>query len=457
MRPRGDIHDDRGRMERALAVFADVKRSEAAQALLMLTNLFLLLVGYYILKTVREPLILATGGAELKSYAAAGQAVILMGFIPLYGWLASRVDRLKLIVIVLSFFIANVELFHFAGLARVPYVGVVFYIWVGIFSLAAIAQFWSFANDIYSQEAGARLFPLIAIGATAGSPIGAQIAKKLFEGGVDPFNMLHLTAAILLAHLGLYWVVSSMGAGKITTRTIEAARLSGPDGFQLVLRNPYLRWAALVFVLLNVVNTNGEYIVGSLAVQAAKGAAASDPTVKIGAYIGTFYGEYFFYVNVLAVLLQAFLVSRVVRYFGFRGVMLALPFVALGTYGFVAAGAGFALTRWLKTAENSTDYSVMNTGRQMLWLPTTRDEKYKGKQAIDTFFTRAGDVLSAGVIYAGTTWLGVGVSGFAAINVIVIVLWIGAIAVMLKKHGVLTGEYQGATGRSLSPEEWAVA
>ncbi len=57
--------------------------------------------------------------------------------------------------------------------------------------------------------------------------------------------------------------------------------------------------------------------------------------------------------------------------------------------------------RWIKTAENATDYSIMNTARQLLWLPTTREEKYKAKQAIDTFFVRGGDVLSAAVVYAG--------------------------------------------------------
>jgi AAA family ATP:ADP antiporter len=446
MQDDGHPPGERGGLERALGVFADVRRGEAGRALLMLANLFLLLVGYYILKTVREPLILATGGAELKSYAAAGQAVLLMGFIPLYGWLAARVDRLKLIVVVLLFFVANIELFHFAGLAQVPYVGVVFYIWVGIFSLATIAQFWSFANDIYGPEDGARLFPLIAIGATAGSPLGAAIAERLFQAGVNPYNMLHITAAILLVHLALYWLVTSRVPRTGAAQAVASQRLSGPGGFALVLRSPYLRWAALLFILLNIVNTNGEYIIGKLALHAAKAAAASNPSVDVSAFIGTFYGDYFFYVNVLAVLIQALLVSRIVRRFGFAGVMLALPFVALGTYGLVAAGAGFALTRWLKTAENSTDYSIMNTGRQMLWLPTTRDEKYKGKQTIDTFFTRAGDVLSAGVVYAGTTWLGFGVAGFAAANLAVTLVWIGAVLMVLKKQALLTapGAEKGA-------------
>src|SRR5262245_56985137 len=118
----------KSRLDRALGLFTDVRAGEGATALLMLANIFLLLVCYSILKTVREPLIVLGGGAELRSYAAAGQAVLLMGFVPLYSWFAGRVDRAKLLVGVGLFFIAGLELFAVAAGAGVPYIGVVFFI-----------------------------------------------------------------------------------------------------------------------------------------------------------------------------------------------------------------------------------------------------------------------------------------------------------------------------------------
>src|SRR5215210_1262804 len=160
-------------VDRLMRPFTDVRAGEGAAAALMLLSLFLLLVGYYVLKTVREPLILEGGGAEIASYSAAGQAVVLVGFIPLFGWLASRVPRLKLVLGTIGFFIVCIELFYAAVASHVPYVGVAFYIWLGIYNNATIALFWSFANDVYSRDAGERLFPMIAIGATAGSPLGA--------------------------------------------------------------------------------------------------------------------------------------------------------------------------------------------------------------------------------------------------------------------------------------------
>ena len=182
-----------GPLDRLLGLFSEVQPGEGARALLMLVNVFLILVSYYVIKTVREPLILGTevpgflqalgihGAAEVKTFAAAGQALVLMVFVPAYSWFASRVSRMKLIVGVTLFFAANILAFAVAVHAGVPFVGVAFYVWVGFFSLSIIAQFWSYANDIYTKDAGNRLFPIIGIGATAGSPVGAWVAGRLFH------------------------------------------------------------------------------------------------------------------------------------------------------------------------------------------------------------------------------------------------------------------------------------
>ncbi len=428
---------------RALRLFGDVRTGEAGTALLMLLNLFLLLVGYYILKTVREPLVLATGGAEMKSYASAGQALTLMGLIPLYGWLASRVERLMLITWVLLFFVANVELFNLGLRVHVPYLGFVFFIWVGIFSLATIAQFWSYANDLYRREDGERLFPMIAIGATAGSWAGSKIAELLFQSGMAPADMLHLTTLLLFVHLGLYRAINARES-KREGGPAPGAGLAGPGGFSLVFASRYLKLIGLLLILLNIVNTTGEYIISRSVVAAAAAARAQDPTVSVEAFIGAFYGSYFFWVNCAAVLLQALVAPRLVRYLGLPGVILALPLVSLSAYGLIGAGVAFTLLRWAKIAENATDYSIMNTGRQMLWLPTSREEKYKAKQTLDTFFVRTGDVIAAGIVFAGTQWLGLGVTGFARSNVALCVLWLVMAWLVLRENRSLVGRGAGA-------------
>jgi AAA family ATP:ADP antiporter len=409
------------RLDRALSLFTDVRPGEAATALLLLANIFVLLVCYSVLKTVREPLILLGGGAEVRSYAAAGQALLLIGFVPLYSWFANRVDRGTLLVGVGLFFIAGLELFAAAVSAGVPYMGVVFFIWIGIFNISLIAQFWSFANDLYSKEAGDRLFPIIMVGMTAGAPLGSFIAARLFRSGVGPAAMLHLGAGLLALSVCIYLYLHRHAERR---RPAPAPMLNASGGFRLVLGNRYLLLIAALVVLLNVVNTTGEYLVARLLSDHVSELAQMDAGFNKQAYIGAFSGEYQFWVNVGALLMQALVTSRLVKYAGLTGVLFALPLIALGGYAIIAAGAGFSLVRWIKTAENATDYSVMNTGRQLLWLPTSRDEKYKAKQAIDTFCVRAGDVLSASVVFAGANLLNLTVSQFAAVNVAFTIVWL---------------------------------
>jgi AAA family ATP:ADP antiporter len=437
-----------GMLDRLLGLFSDVHAGEGRRALLMLLNVFLILVAYYIIKTVREPLILGTevpgflqalgitSAAEIKTFASAGQALVLMAFVPAYSWLSSRVSRMKLIVSVTLFFVANILAFAVAVHAGLSYIGVIFYIWVGFFSLSIIAQFGSYGNDIYSKEAGNRLFPVIGLGATAGSPVGAWVAERLFHAHVSPHLMLYLAAALLALTLVIYLAVN-LGlrdrAGSNVAPVVEEPLGKG-NAFRLVFANRYILLIAVLLIILNIVNTLGEYLLSDLVVAHAADLAAADSTFDQDAYIGAFYGSYFFWVNVIAVLLQAFVAARLVKRFGLAGVLFALPIIALGAYGFIALGATLVIVRWAKTAENSTDYSLMNTAKHMLWLRTTREEKYKAKQAVDSFFVRIGDLLAAFVVFAGTAWLALDTSGFALLNLGFVVIWLVLAWALVKRN-----------------------
>jgi len=434
-----------GLFDRLLGVFTEVRPGEGARAVTMLVNIFLILVSYYIIKTVREPLILTTdvpewlkalgiaGPAEVKTYAAAGQALVLMAFVPAYSWFASRVDRMKLVFGVTAFFVANILLFAFAVHAEVDHIGVFFYVWVGLFSLSIVAQFWSYANDIYTKDAGNRLFPIIGVGMTAGSPIGAWIAERMFHAHLSPHLMLYLAAALLASTAGLYAVINRGGSGQRQAGAAKAA-IGGKGAFSLVFASRYIKLIVILLIVLNIVNTVGEYILSHLVVAHAEEAVRANPAFDKNAYIGAFYGSYFLWVNIAAVVLQMLVAPRLVKRFGLAGVLFALPLMSLGAYGFVAIGATIAIVRWAKTAENSTDYSVMNTARQLLWLPTSREEKYKAKQAVDSFFVRLGDLTAAFVVFAGTSWLALEARGFAIVNVAFVLVWLGLAFVLVREN-----------------------
>jgi AAA family ATP:ADP antiporter len=407
-------------LDRALRVFGDVRAGEGRDVLLLVSNVFLLLSGYYILKVVREPLILATGGAELKSYAAAAQAVALMAVVPAYSRLASRVDRLRLTVWVLSANLACVLAFIVGGAMKVPYLGFAFYVWLGIFVSMTVAQFWSFANDLYSKEDGERLFPLIGIGSTAGAPVGAWLAAQLFGTGSSPFLLMGIAAVVILAHLALYLPFSR---GRAARTGQAGGGLGQSDGFALVLKKPYLRNMMVLLVMLNLVNTVGEYVLSRTVLAVAEQREALHLIADKESFIGSAYGRFNVLVSLVSLVLQSLVASRLVKRFGLAGVLFPLPFIALGGYGLIAAGGAVMVVAYTKLAENSTDYSLMNTAKQMLWLPTSREEKYKAKQAIDTFFVRFGDLCAAGLVFVGTM-VGLSIRGFAAINILLVLVWL---------------------------------
>ncbi|NLT68135.1 MAG: MFS transporter [Acidobacteria bacterium] len=425
-----EVPEKKNPVERLMSLFSEVRAEEVTSALLLALTIFLLLGAYYILKPVREALILSEQGAEVKSYSAAGQAVLLLGLVPLYGWVASKVSRIRLLSGLTLFFVGNLVLFWFFGTRGVRE-GVVFFIWLGIFNLFMVSQFWAFANDIYTEEQGKRLFPFIGIGMSVGALAGASSVDILIERfALGPYSLMLLACGILLICLFLILVVNArelrFAPREIVKRSNEPLGKEG--GFQLLLNDRYLFWIAGMVVLLNVVNTTGEYVLGKLVVEEMAN-TPGDPKILIS----QFYSKFYFMTNLLGLVLQAFVTSRVIRYMGVRGALFILPLVALASYSVLALAPLLAVVRWTKIAENSTEYSIMNTVRHALWLPTTREAKYKAKAAVDTFCQRGGDVLQAGIVYVGTS-VGAGIAGFSWLNVVFTLVWLFVASRIFLEH-----------------------
>jgi AAA family ATP:ADP antiporter len=406
--------------------------------LLLGANIFLLLGAYYILKTVREALILSEGGAEIKSYSAAAQAALLLLIIPAYSRLASQVNRDRLISLVTIFFASHLVIFYILGRSGVP-VGILFFLWVGIFNVLVIAQFWALANDLYSKEQGKRLLPVVGIGSSVGAWLGSVYAGKLLPA-FGTFGLMLVAGALILASVLIGRLLRRFSGSFSASGKAEAEKpLARQGAFQLIFSNRYLFWIAMLMLVVNIVNTTGEFILSKLVVENADQliALGEVPVEQKAVFIGAFYSSFFGWVNLVGMLLQLFIVSRIFSYIGVRGALFVLPLIALGSYGFVAILPLLSLVRLTKVVENATDYSVQNTARQALFLPTSREAKFKAKAAIDSFFWRAGDVLSATVVFVGVR-LGFGIWNYAAINILFALLWLAIVTVITREHKKLS-------------------
>jgi AAA family ATP:ADP antiporter len=433
-------------LDRFFGHFTRLRAGEGRSVALFFTYALLMMVSYYVLKTIREPLLLTGPSAAIKSYAYAATAGILLLVVPVYGAVFRNTGKQQLTRYVTLFSVASLLLFYLAGRAGMD-VAFAYYVWVGIFGLMITAQFWGFAADSYNVKSGQRLFPVIMIGATLGGLVAPWLSGTLFPTAGPWLLML---AAIVLLALTLPFVGWSRAAvppGSRSTGPQEGEREHGGafGGITLVITDRYLLLLALMVVLLNWVNTTGEYILAELTVRYADAQVAAGSDVVKANFIAGFYGDFFFTVNLLTLLLQVFLVARVIRWIGVGWALMVLPLVTLAGYGLVAFIPIFSLIRVIKILENSTDYSLMSTARHSLYLPLSPAQKYEGKTTIEAFFWRFGDLLQAGAIYAGLNWLHFDIREFAIVNVVLSGFWLlvaWRLARMYRTRELAAGEHQ---------------
>ncbi|MGH7806391.1 MAG: NTP/NDP exchange transporter, partial [Candidatus Binatia bacterium] len=247
-------------------LFSDVRAGEGSTGLALLASCFFLLLTTYLLKPARDGLLASAGipglsDMELKAYSSFSQSILLLAIVPLYTRLAARLGRRSLVTAVTLFFVSNLLVFGCLQpgwlVENVPLLGIVFYLWFGVFNLLAIVQFWSFAADFYSDEGGTRLFPVIAFGATAGAAVGAWLAGALVRSGLaTTYTLLWLGAGALLVALALLRFADARDAGEPVVADSGRGNWSGRGAFRLVISDRYLLATAVLVLFANWVKTN---------------------------------------------------------------------------------------------------------------------------------------------------------------------------------------------------------
>jgi AAA family ATP:ADP antiporter len=194
------------------------------------------------------------------------------------------------------------------------------------------------------------------------------------------------------------------------------------------------------------VNTNGENLLfrviqETLAGQAAAQGLTDSSNVLAFTRAGTtaFYGDFYFWVNIVALLLQAFVASRLLKYGGFATIALMLPVIALLSYTAMALLPILFVVKMMKIAENATDYSINNTARHVLWLPVSSEMKFRGKPAIDTLYVRLGDGLAAITVFTGVQVLAISTQSFFIFNVSLVICWLAFSVMMIREYRKASG------------------
>ncbi len=357
---------------------------ERAAALWSFAYFFMLLAGYYVLRPLRDQMGIA-GGVKNLPWLFTATFVALLVAQPLYGALVAKLPRARFIPIVYHFFVANLVLFWLLltlGVAT-EIVARVFFVWVSVFNLFAVAVFWSFMADLFTAEQGKRLFGFIGAGGTAGALLGPVITIGL-SVPLGPVNLL-IAAAVLL-EAAVFCVHRLERAATLHAGAHPEQRRVGGGAFAALpelIRSPYLigisAWVSLLSFGATILYFEQANIV-SATVQGA------DAQTRIFASIDLA-------VNLLTLATQVFATGRLLKRFGTGVLAGALPAVYVVGFAALALAPSVVVVVVVQVVQRWMNFAIANPARQVFFTVVGREEKYKAKNLIDVVIYRGSDAL----------------------------------------------------------------
>jgi AAA family ATP:ADP antiporter len=356
---------------------------ERAAALWSFAYFFALLAGYYVLRPLRDQMGIA-GGVRNLPWLFTATFVTLIVAQPLYGALVAKLPRARFVPIVYHFFVANLVIFWLLltlGIAPVL-VARVFFVWLSVFSLFAIAVFWSFMADLFTAEQGKRLFGFIGAGGTAGGLLGPLITIGL-SVPLGAINLL-IAAAVLL-ELAVFCVHRLERATTRAGALPEPKRVGGSAFAALpeLVRSPYLigvaAWISLLSLCATIVYFEQANIIA---------AVVHDRDVQTRIFAGIDLA-----VNLLSLATQVFVTGQVLKRFGTGVAAGALPAVYVVGFAALFLAPTLAVVVTLQVVQRWMNFAIANPARQVFFTVLNREEKYKAKNLIDVVIYRGADAL----------------------------------------------------------------
>ena len=403
----------------ALLKAVQVEPGEGRALFWSFSYFFSLLCSYYIVRPMRDEMGIL-GGVENLQWLFTGTLLVMTAVIPLFGWVSSRFPRRQFLPYVYLFFIIILLLFYglMAGQVAPAMVARGFFIWASVFNLFVVSVFWSFMADLYSNAQARRLFGFIAAGGTVGALTGPALTALLVQP-VGARNLLLLSAVFLVWAVICIIKLSSWAASnqtEVETSTDDAGvdALGGSiwDGIRFVFRSPYLSGICLLMLLFTTLATFLYFMQAQIIRD-----TFTDSSQRTAVFASIDLA-----VNALTLILQIFLTSRLIKWFGLAAVLAIIPVLLAIGFALLSISPVLSVLLVVQVIRRAGNYAVMRPVREMLYVVLSREEKYKAKNVIDTVVYRAGDAVSAW-LYAGMRSLGIGLSGIALIAVPLALLW----------------------------------
>jgi AAA family ATP:ADP antiporter len=400
---------------RLLSRAVDVKPEERGALLLSFAYFFCVLSSYYILRPIRDEMGVA-GGVRNLPWLFTGTLVTMLVAHPPFAALVARFPRARFVPYTYRFFAANLLIFFALLKLTSPaagiWVGRAFFVWTSVFNLFVVSVFWAFMADVFRSEQGKRLFGFIALGGTLGAVSGSGITASLAEP-VGPAQLM--LVSVVLIELGVRCVqrLAKIAAPAGTAGPEKPIGGSVVAGVTSLVRSPYLL-GILAYMLLFTMSSTFLYFQQAEIIERHFSDRAARTAV---------FARIDLAVNTLAIVTQAFLTGRIIRWLGVALTLTLLP--ALSIMGFTTLGLRSSLAALVvfQVLRRATDYAVARPTREILYTVVPREDKYKAKNLLDTFVYRVGDQISAWS-YAGLVALGLAAPALAFVAVPFCGIWL---------------------------------
>jgi AAA family ATP:ADP antiporter len=441
-------------MATPLKAFMDIRREELPLALLMFLYFFLVITSFWVLKPLKSALFIQyydTSGLLLAgAHFTAAQAELLakvlnmfvaLGAVVVFTWLSRRLRRQQLTYAFMGFILPAYALYTLTINEPGDLTVWSFYLYGDLFNSLMVTAFFAFLNDSVTPEAARRLYGLIVLGGVVGGAFGTLVLRVWIQ---------QLSAAHWLwicAGMAAIILVAAWGAGRLVSRhppqevgrpatgggTPEPSRSSAAlEGARLVFRSPYLLAIVAIVGLYEITSQVVDFQFKAIVAHYLDGDA-------IGVHLSTIYALS----NWVSMFVQLFVTSFIMTRFGMGTALLILPMaIAMGSAGFLALPVLWAGSL-LNTADSGFAYSLNQSAKEALYVPTSKDEKYKAKAFIDMFIQRFAKVVAIGVSLAVTTWFSdfSSVRGLSLFTLLIVCVW------------VFAARYAGRRYRELAAEE----
>ena len=409
-----------------------VKPEEVRALLISCAYFFLVLCAYYIIRPIRNEMMIANGVQNIQWLILITLAA-MVAIAPIFGWLTSRFRTKQFMSYCTLFFASHLILFYFLFDVDQRSISVTraFYIWVGVFNMFIVSLFWSFMNDIYTQTQSKRLFAFIGAGGTAGAICGPIVTTSLVAStGIAPLMILSavaLACSVMCINWLTRWQNQEMQSLPADQQNLNKKRddpnqqsttkgtLKGGKfaGITLLVKSPYLMGIS-AFILLYAMCITLVQIQQAELIQAT----LNDPTQRT-----RLFSSIDLAVNIITLFVQIFVTSHIIRLLGFRATFMLIPLgITLG-FALMATTPILAIMIGVDIFRRAGDYAVMKPTREMLFNIVSREEKYKVKNFIDTTVLRSGNVLGA-FSHSALKSLGAAGTLLGGISVAIGIVWL---------------------------------